>query len=96
MTCLPCLAQMSEKYTLKKARKENKENPDLQGEEDDQCLGLSKLKLDLFLETISADDITSFTALVDISPLIYGETTLREKGDRLAKSIWDCLKYRFM
>jgi len=53
-TCLPCLAQTSEKYTLKKTRKENKENPespDLRGEDEDQ---------NLFLETISADNVTSF------------------------------------
>jgi len=62
-TCLPCLAQTSEKYTLKKTRKENKENPespDLRGEDEDQWVGLSKLKLNLFLETISADNVTSF------------------------------------
>ena len=98
-TCLPCLAQTSEKYTLKKTRKEKKENPenpDLRGEDEDQWVGLSKLKLDLFLETISADNVTSFTALVDISSLICGEIALRGKADLLAKSIWNRLKYRFM
>ena len=59
-TCLPCLAQTSEKYTLKKTRKGNPENPDLRGEDEDQWVGLSKLKLNLFLETISADNVTSF------------------------------------
>jgi len=84
---------------LNKARKENKENPknsDLQGEDEGQLLGLSELTLDLFLETISANDVTSFAALVDISPLICNEIALHEKADLLAKSIWDCLKYRFM
>jgi len=96
-TCLPCLAQTSEKYTLKKTRKENKENPEnLRGEDQDQWVSLSKLKLDLFLETISATDVTSFTALVDISLLICSEIAFCGKADLLAKSIWNRLKYRFM
>ena len=82
---------------MKKTRKENKENPEnLRGEDEDQWVGLSKLKLDLFLETISADNVTSFAALVDISSLICGEIALRGKADLLAKSIWNRLKYRFM
>ena len=105
-TCLQCLAQTAEKYAMKKAKKDNnKENPQNPDSQDDnhadedgsnQWLGLSKLDLDLFLETISADDLTSFSALVDISPLICGEMNLREKADLLAKTIWERLKYRFM
>jgi hypothetical protein len=108
--CLKCLNQIQVAQTAARTKKEkgNKENPAQAGstddEEDDEFTfrnihnsNLSEIDIESFLETISAtEDIHSFGAFVNVSPIM--KENLREcaDSDALAELVWRRLKYRFM
>jgi hypothetical protein len=97
--CKACLQQLSESYTAKKreafdAEKENRS--DDTEEEDDDALELTVLTLEVFLNTISsAQNLVSFTALVDLSAMTGSGDRVQRAKD-LAKLIWEHSNYRFM
>lgn len=100
--CRSCLLQVSENYTEKKrdakdAEKEKENQPeDGPEDEDDDALELTVLTLEVFLNTISsAQNLASFTALVDLSALSHGGDRC-ERAKELAKHVWDHTNYRFM
>lgn len=105
--CLDCLIARRRRHARTKESSSNKENTvpeEDEGEDDDESIGedeetecsrLSVLELADFLDAISAvEEIHSFTARVNTSSL--NSEDLKERSNRLAKSIWDNMDYRFM
>lgn len=102
-TCRDCSQWLADAYVKRKAAKSNKENQppwadtraDPEDEDQQGCLDLSHLSLDMFLALVSsASCILSLEANVDIA-LLKGNT-MWEKADKLVKCIGKELKYQFM
>lgn len=98
-TCSDCLKKKQASFASKKTP--NKENPaDDSNKEDDNeindvnLLGAKAVELDAFLASLSAyEDIKSISAYVNISSI--QAPSMRETADKVAKAIWESLRYRF-
>jgi hypothetical protein len=98
-TCLECL----KKKKFLASSKKNKENSQDENFEDDADTGtddiadffnMSAVNLDAFLASLSAcEKVHSISARVDISSIQSWD--IREIADRVAKAIWESLRYRF-
>jgi len=98
-TCIPCSQTRAEKRAKNKEEDSNKENPPAQDNEDQEDEQLRKelgnISLEEFVNSLSStEDIYSLAAFVEISGL-EGKN-MRERVDKLAKIIWEQLKYRFV
>jgi hypothetical protein len=99
-TCLECLDKKKKTYATKKSgNKENQaeeEDEEAEPEIDDTAdfVDMSAVNLDAFLASLAAcEQVRSIVAHVDISSI--QSSSMRETADRVAKAIWECLKYRF-
>lgn len=99
-TCKVCLDKKKKAHAAKKNKENEHENVDSNdGASEDgdfaDFFNMSAVKLEAFLTTLLEADseIDSFSARVDVGH--HQNPDLRTMADTVAKSIWECLHYRF-
>jgi hypothetical protein len=102
--CKQCSENRKAARDRKKAELEGdsgKENTPVTEDENEEEERLRKemnnLTLEQFIDVLMAtEDVRSLTTFVDLSGLELEDASEREKADKLAETIWEQLKYRFV
>ena len=99
-TCIECLEKKKKAHTSKKDKEnpraeENSDGEDAETDDIANFSNMSAVDLDSFLDALSASqaEVNTITARVDVSSL--QASAMRLTADRVAKAVWERLRYRF-